>query len=37
MKEQNRILASFSDKVTRKDAEIDKLEKLVVKYKKYYD
>lgn len=37
MKEQNRILASFTDKVNKKDVEIERLEKLVIKYKKYYE
>ena len=37
MKQQNRILTNLSDKVAKKDMEIEHLSALVNKYKKYYD
>lgn len=37
MKQQNRILTSLNEKVMKKDVEIEELQKMVRKYKKYYD
>ena len=37
IKEQNRILSSLNQKVSRKEAEVEEHQKMVFKYKKYYD
>ena len=37
MKEQNKILTSLGDRITKKDEEIEQLHKMVKRYKKYFD